>query len=297
MSEGQYELAAREFLTLPLRFGDSFNSTLHAEEAALYGGLCALATFAREDLRVIVLGGGGGSGAFSDEVIASMRAFLLENAPGPLKEAMGGFVTSKYASCLETLNALAFDHLSLDLFLAPAVPSLITAIRKRALKQYLLPYCNVDLRAMASAFRVPVDELEKEIAELIAGGSGSGSVGGLESRLRIEGEDKRFLQAYSPDPRSLALQRSLETAKEFAADAKQLLLRTSMETSGLFVGHGSSGTAAALAPASSSSSASSASSAAGGGGTADLSSSSSLFLDRDLVESWRAEAARHGCSL
>jgi COP9 signalosome complex subunit 1 len=303
LSEGQYETAAREFLTLPLRFGDSFNSVLHVEEAALYGGICALATFSREDLRAIVLGGSSsGSRDYSEEVISAMRSMLSENAPVMLKEALSGFVTSKYASCLENLNTMQSEHLSLDYFLGPHVTTLITAIRKRALKQYLLPYCNVDLNTMAKAFQVPVASLEQEISELI-----SASPGGLEARLHIEGENRMVLQAYSPDPRALALQRSLETANEFASDAKQLLLKASMELEGVYVGaSGTTSGAAGGSGAGESSQHPVAAAAVGvGGGAAgghpsSISSSSAIpagFADRELLESLQAEARRHGVTM
>lgn len=315
LSEREYERAAREFLTLPpasrssssaIALGDS--SVLHVDDAALYGGLAALATFSREDLRAVVLGGsgsGGAAGGYSDDVLATMRSLLAEHAPVLLKDALMSFVTSKYASCLEALNALHAQHLSLDMYIGPHTPALLTSIRKRALKQYLLPYCNVDLNNMAAAFRVPVQALEAEVAELIAGTTTSSAATGaggpkLEARLHIEGpaggEGKKLLQSYAPDARSVALQRSLETAKSFACDAQQLLMRASMEMEGAIVGQAMVSTTTASSGSkrgtSSSSSKEDAELLVGVSGSGGF-----VFADQELMSGAQDEMRKYGAAL
>jgi len=118
------------------------------------------------------------------------------------------------------------DYLALDMYLAPHVDGLLHAIRKRALQQYLTPYTSVDLRTMAAAFHIAVGPLESEIAALIG-------EGGLKARLD---SDRKLLHAHVTDERRAALEGAVATSAAFAAQARVLLLRTSMESEGMFVG-------------------------------------------------------------
>lgn len=65
---------------------------LHAEDIALYGGICALASFKREELKEKVINN------------SSFKAFL-ELLPW-LRELITDFYSSNYASCLQTLEQI-----------------------------------------------------------------------------------------------------------------------------------------------------------------------------------------------
>lgn len=217
LAEGHFEGAARELLALPQRLGGTFSAVAHIEELALVGGLCALATYSRDELRSRLLGEPG------------PRA-LLEMVP-QLRDAVQAFVSSRYAACLEGLGRLATDALRGDLFLGPHADRLLSAVRRRALTQYLTPYTAVDLTVMAAAFRVPVPVLEAEIAELIVGE-------GLKARLDSE---RKLLLQHTTDTRADALAAATAAARAFGAEARMLLLRASMEMEGLFVGSSAGG--------------------------------------------------------
>ena len=130
--------------------------------------------------------------------------------------------------------------MSCDLYLAPHAPALVAAIRRRALKQYLVPYVTVDLRAMAAAFHMDAEKLEDELAELIASG---------EVAMRIDAHAKT-LRAHVADVRADALRAAVDTSDEFVEDGNRMLLRAAAELDGLVQGaKGSRGRATATAAA------------------------------------------------
>ena len=87
-----------------------------------------------------------------------------------MRELVGDFHASRYASCLAHLGKLLPDLL-IDLHLRPHVAQLYADIRSKALVQYFSPFVSVDMRRMALAFNVEVVELEKELAALIMSGA------------------------------------------------------------------------------------------------------------------------------
>ncbi|RLN10639.1 hypothetical protein BBJ28_00005218 [Nothophytophthora sp. Chile5] len=125
---------------------------LHAEDIALYGGICALASFKREELKEKVINN------------SSFKAFL-ELLPW-LRELISDFYSSNYASCLQTLEKKK-PELRLDIYLCEHVDQLCKEIRSRGIIQYFYPYLSVDLHQMARTFNTPTPSLEKEICELI----------------------------------------------------------------------------------------------------------------------------------
>lgn len=225
LSEGHYEGAARELLALPQRLGGHFSTVAHIEDLATVGGLCALATYSRDDLRSKLLGEPG------------PRA-LLEMVPH-LRDAVQAFVASRYAACLEGLGRLAADAFRGDLFLGPHADRLLSSVRRRALTQYLTPYTAVDLAVMAAAFRVPVPVLEAEIVELIVSE-------GLQARLDSE---RKLLLQHTTDARADALAAATAAARAFGSEARMLLLRANMELEGVFVGAASSSSSSSGAAA------------------------------------------------
>ncbi|KAJ8578351.1 hypothetical protein ON010_g856 [Phytophthora cinnamomi] len=51
LNEKNYHAAASKFIECNAEIGASYNEVLHAEDIALYGGICALASFKREELK------------------------------------------------------------------------------------------------------------------------------------------------------------------------------------------------------------------------------------------------------
>jgi COP9 signalosome complex subunit 1 len=85
-------MAARKFLETTIDIGESFNDVVAATDVAIYGGLTALATFDRPELKKKVL----------DDL--QFRNFL-ELAP-EVREIINDFYESKYSTCFKALNKI-----------------------------------------------------------------------------------------------------------------------------------------------------------------------------------------------
>jgi len=200
LAQKQYKSAARLFLQASF---DHFQYTevMSAHDVALYGGLCALASFDREELHKKVLS-------------SSSFKLFLELDP-QLRDILHKFYASKYGSCMALLQQMK-DNLLLDMFLSPHVNNLYTKIRNRALIQYFSPYMSADLNKMASAFNTTVAELEDELTSLILDGQIS---------ARIDSQNK-ILHARDIDHRSTTFEKALQAGKEYQWRTRALILRT-----------------------------------------------------------------------
>jgi len=190
--------------------GSAFSDVASQQDVALYGGLCALASFDRNELKNKLIDNGG------------FRT-LLELFP-EVRELVHDFYNSKYASCLEYLRKLKPDLL-LDLHLHDHVESIFEAIHSKALIQYFSPYVRVNMVRMAEAFHFQVDELEKELAKLI----GSGQI-----EARIDSHNK-VLYARHDDQRSATFTKAIAMGDEYMRDTKALLLRINLMRHDFFV--------------------------------------------------------------
>jgi len=199
----KYKLAARKFVEVSPELGSAFSDVASQQDIALYGGLCALASFDRSELKTKLLDNGG----FKQ---------LLELFP-EVRELVHDFHNSKYAACLQYLRKLKPDLL-LDLHLHDHVDSLLEAIHSKALVQYFSPYVRVNMVAMADAFYFQVDQLERELAKLI----GSGQI-----EARIDSHNK-VLYARHDDQRSATFTKALRMGDEYMRDTKALLLRINL---------------------------------------------------------------------
>ncbi|KAH7306636.1 hypothetical protein KP509_22G023200 [Ceratopteris richardii] len=199
----KYKLAARKFVETSPDLGASFNDVIAAQDVATYGGLCALASFDRAELKSKVI---------------ENRNFknYLELVP-EVRELIHDFYASRYASCLGYLQKLK-TNLTLDIHLHDHVESLYTLIRHKALIQYTTPFISVNLNRMADAFKTTVVGLEKELAALI-----------MENQIqaRIDSHNK-ILHARHADQRNGTFQRSLQTGTDFERETRAMLVRANL---------------------------------------------------------------------
>ncbi|KAL3517108.1 hypothetical protein ACH5RR_024010 [Cinchona calisaya] len=196
----KYKLAARKFLETAPELGNNYTEVIAPQDVATYGGLCALASFDRTELKSKVI----------DNI--NFRNFL-ELVP-EIRELIQDFYTSHYASCLEYLGNLK-ANLLLDIHLHDHVETLYDQIRNKALIQYTHPFVSVDLRMMANAFKTSIAGLEKELEALITEN---------QIQARIDSHNK-VLYARHADQRNATFQRVLQTGGEFDRDARAMLLR------------------------------------------------------------------------
>lgn len=199
----KYKLAARKFLDVAPELGSSYNEVIAPQDIATYGGLCALASFDRAELKSKVI----------DNI--NFRNFL-ELVP-EVRELINDFYSSHYASCLDYLGNLK-ANLLLDIHLHDHVETLYDQIRNKALIQYTHPFVSVDLRMMANAFKTSVSGLEKELEALITDN---------QIQARIDSHNK-ILYARHADQRNATFQRVLQTGSEFDRDVRAMLLRANL---------------------------------------------------------------------
>ena len=199
----KYKQAARKFAEVSPELGSQYSEVISAQDVALYGGLCALASFDRAELR-------------SKLVESSTFKTFLELYPA-VREAVHDFYHSRYASCLDALDKLKPDLL-LDLHLHDHVKQLYEDVRSKALVQYFSPFVSVDMNLMATAFNVSVDALEKELASLIMT---------KQISARIDSQAK-VLYAKQVDQRTQTFAAALKMGEDYMRDTRALLLRINL---------------------------------------------------------------------
>lgn len=201
LANRKYDQAARSFLQCNFdHFTNDANEFLSVNNVAIYGALCALASFTRDQLYRMV-------------ITSNTFKLFLETEP-QLREALQKFYDSKYANCLSILDDLK-DNFMLDLYLALHVKTLYTSIRNRALIQYFSPYISAEMNKMAIAFNTNVKSLEDEIMQLILDG---------QIHARIDSHNK-ILYAKDIDPRTVTFEKAIQIGKECSVRSKALLLR------------------------------------------------------------------------
>ncbi|KAG2380401.1 COP9 signalosome complex subunit 1 [Vigna angularis] len=218
----KYKLAARKFLETGPELGSHYNDVIAPQDVATYGGLCALATFDRAELKA--------KQSYRQFQLSQFLRASTRMAYFPvLKCLFCGFVenifisisllpfNSHYASCLEYLGNLK-ANLLLDIHLHDHVETLYDQIRHKALIQYTHPFVSVDLNMMANAFKTTVAGLEKELEALITDN---------QIQARIDSHNK-ILYARHADQRNATFQRVLETGREFDRDVRSMLLRSNL---------------------------------------------------------------------
>lgn len=196
---GKYKAAAKDFLQATSDNCD-FPELVSANNITIYGSLCALATFTREELK--------------DQVInCSTFKLLMEMEPN-IREILLAFYKSHYSRCLELLEIIRQNAL-LDIYLSPHIDAICKKIRYRGLVQYFSPYRLADMHRMASTFNCSVAELEDELMPLILDGQIAG---------RIDSQNK-VLQLRKTNQRNLTFAKTLKIGNEYQHRSKALVLR------------------------------------------------------------------------
>ncbi|KAF8943209.1 COP9 signalosome complex subunit 1 [Haplosporangium gracile] len=207
----KYPAAARDFLSIGEELvGNQYSDVISANDIAVYGGLCALASFNRTELKRLVIDNVG------------FRQYL-ELEPH-IRDLIQGFYNSNYALCLDIMDKWKNDYL-LDLHLHSHIEALYTNIRKKALVQFTSPFLTVDLTKMAKSFSTTVPALEKELVSLIIGGQ-------IEARIDSQ---QKILWAKQTNKRSAIFDRSTAMGQDYEREAKALVLRMQMMNHGLVV--------------------------------------------------------------
>ncbi|KAG0176577.1 cop9 signalosome complex subunit [Apophysomyces sp. BC1034] len=188
-----------------ITFDGQTGEVLSANDVAIYGGLCALASFDRRQLQ---------------ELMTNNHAFksYLELEP-QIREMISAFCQSKYAASLELLESFRND-LMLDMYLYSHVDTLIHQIREKAMVQYCVPYSSVDMHRMAAAFNMSVEHLENDLVSLISEDNG-------RITARIDSNQK-ILCTKRRELRHQVFKQSLAAGDNYEKSAKALMLRLNL---------------------------------------------------------------------
>ena len=148
----RYKLAAKKFVKVAAELGSQYNEVSAQHDVAIYGGLCALASFDRQEMK-------------SKVIDNSVFKQSLELVP-EVRELLYDFYYSRYAACMSHLDRIK-GELMLDIHLHDHLEELYAQIRNKALIQYCTPFTSLKIATMAEAFSSTVPQLEKELAKLI----------------------------------------------------------------------------------------------------------------------------------
>lgn len=223
LSVGAYLEAANSFLATDPSIGNTYNEIITANDIAVYGGLCALASMDRNELQRRVL----------DSANGVFRGFL-ELEPH-IRRAISFFCNSKFRPCLEILESYRADYL-LDIYLQRHVSTLYNLIRIKSIQQYLVPFSKVTLEEMAKIFAPsivggtakPTDSespFVQELIKLIEDGT-------LNARIDLE---KGVIVSKQRDLRADVHNAAIESVQKFVDDAHLRILRANIINAGLEV--------------------------------------------------------------
>ena len=189
---------------------EAFNEVLTPNDVAIYGALCALASFDRSQLQSRVL---------------EHKTFrnYLELEPH-LRRAITFFVASKYSACLSILEAWKADYL-LDIYLQPCFLEIFERVRRKAIQQYFIPFSCVTFAALAKSFNTDEATLERELTQMIKRG---------ELDAKIDLVDRKLL-ARRTEKKVKVHEQALRSAKEYERTAHLRLLRMAIVNAGLEV--------------------------------------------------------------
>ncbi|RKP03793.1 hypothetical protein CXG81DRAFT_9144 [Caulochytrium protostelioides] len=207
LHDQRYADVARGLLKLPFPGVHHAAAVLLPHEILWQTVLCGLATLSR----------------------AELKALLIEFAPyldldGRARDAVQALLDGAYDVLFAALASAEPDCL-LDMRLHRAVPTLVAAVRQRALVQYTRPFVSLRLDAMAAKLGLPVDDLERDVCALIAQGLIPMVVDSYAG----------VLYAKPADQRSRVLQKTLDQADDYVQTVHTMLLRMSLGQSGLAV--------------------------------------------------------------
>lgn len=203
LANNSYKTAAHKFLEVNLCLGTSFCDVLLPEDAAVYGVICALASFSRHELKSVLLDN------------KEFRNFL-ELTPR-LHKLVQHFYQCQYSTCLSFLNEWR-EEARLDLFIGQHVEHLVTEVRSRALVQYFTPYMSVSMVTMADVFHTSVNQLEKELLQLIMKG---------KIEARIDSQNKVLLSV-SDDQRTTTFRKALKMGEEHQEGMAAFIMRANL---------------------------------------------------------------------
>jgi len=204
MTSGKYKDAAFSFAQVKHQdLGQAFGDILCAQDVALYGVLCALASLERNEVQSKLLD----SATFQE---------CLDMVP-QIRDIAVDFCSCKYAASFAALEKLK-DALRLDVHLHSQVTDICQQIRSRGIVQYFAPFLSVSLHSMAQAFNTDVEGIQNEVAQWIRKGQ-------LEAKID---SNNKILHAKYSNQRKSTYQNAMRVSQEFCDSTQALVLRMNL---------------------------------------------------------------------
>mmetsp|Transcript_46860 Transcript_46860/g.75327 ORF Transcript_46860/g.75327 Transcript_46860/m.75327 type:complete len:459 (+) Transcript_46860:406-1782(+) len=200
--KGQFENAAHVFKLIS--FEIDCPEIISKRDVAIYGTLCAMASFRRAQLQSSLLK----SGEFKK---------FMSLVPG-LVEMVQNFVQCKFKKAFEHLESMKVDVL-LDYYMSKHQKDLYQKIHELAVVQYFVPFSHAKISRMAEAFGVSQNEMENRLVSLIERGA---------VQARIDNV-KKVVIARDTDLRVETYEKALDIGNEYVRDLRRLLLRMSLQ--------------------------------------------------------------------
>ncbi|KAJ3498717.1 hypothetical protein NLJ89_g10181 [Agrocybe chaxingu] len=212
LGQGSYEKAAQAFLKVgaPKDLGDWIGKLISPADIAIYGTLCALATFQRSAVKSRILEN-------------SLFGVYIEQEPY-VRELIESYMNSNFKNVLELLERYSTRHYA-DIHLSPHVGELTNSIRNWAVVLYFQPFATIKLDRMSAAFGWTIEEVEQQVVNLIQSGLIQG---------RVDSQNK-ILQAKKTDYRAELFARAIKAGTEMQATNRKLLLRMRLQQADLII--------------------------------------------------------------
>jgi COP9 signalosome complex subunit 1 len=211
----QFKNAGLKFIGVGSALENKFNNVVSAEDIAIYGTVCALATFNRAELRTHII---------------DNKSFInsyLNLVPKFKNVALSFCDVAKYSSVFHLLSEVK-PRLLCDVYLQAHVETLFSMIHEKLILQYISPYCAVDLVRMAHSLHIAPRVLEDVLIKLISNGQ-------LSARIDMS---TNTLQCRTIDARHVALDKALKLAQVHSRAVKRDILRLSLLQQNFVVGGG-----------------------------------------------------------
>ncbi|KDR76888.1 hypothetical protein GALMADRAFT_245996 [Galerina marginata CBS 339.88] len=212
LGQGNYEKAAHSFLKIgPTKdLGEWAGKLIAPGDIAIYGTLCALATFSRSAVKSRILEN-------------SIFGAYIEQEQY-IRELIEAYMNSNFKTVLELLNRYSTRHYA-DIHISQHVHDLTSLIRNSAVVLYFQPFASIKLDRMSAAFGWTIEEVEYHVVNLIQAGDIQG---------RVDSQNK-ILKAKKTDYRDELFARTIKAGAEIQAANRKLLLRMRLQQADLIV--------------------------------------------------------------
>ena len=204
LARGNYKSAAGWFLQTNVVLATGLHEMISSSDVALYGCLCALATYERKDIH--------------KKLVKNSEFFQVgQDSKLGVHKMVTAFYSGEHSAGFSCIRELEF-RCRADIYIARHWDKISSLIRCRTICQYFQPYTSVSLALMADALGTPIGKLESECAKLINEG---------QLKARIDSQNK-ILRASESDPRVLTFRKVVATGEKFSRSMHSTLLRLSL---------------------------------------------------------------------